>query len=281
MAAKIRALLCLYGLYARMGLNWLLQDFGTAALVIAAELVSSVATVAGVLLLAVRFGGAGGLSADEVLFLLGFFMLANGMFYLLHGGFNVAHISRRVGRGQVDHMLIQPQPLPLQLLAEGFLPFSGGSGFWVGVALTVIACARLRISVTPGWFGLLLLYMLLHSALLLAQSYLYGALAFWKPVACEEISSLILSLNGQLGKFPLFGLPKALLGLLCTALPAGLLAYVPALGLLKGLGRGEALVLPVCVAAAFTAAATAAFRKGLRHYREYSCNRYKDMGHRN
>ena len=281
MAAKIRALLRLYRLYARMDLNWLLQDFGTAILVMASELVASLASCLGVFLLSERFGGAGGLSADEVLFLLGFFMLADGLFIMLHGGFNVSHISRRIGRGQVDHMLIQPQPLPMQLMAEGFLPFSGGSGFWVGVTLTIVACARLDIAVTPRWFGMLLLYTALHSALLLGQSYLYGALAFWRPVACEEISSLILDLNGQLGRFPLFGIPRALLGLLVTALPAGLLAYVPALGLLRGLDAGPALALPVCIAVGFAAAATAAFRRGLRHYLEFSCNRYKEMGHRN
>ena len=92
---------------------------------------------------------------------------------------------------------------------------------------------------------------------------------------------MILDLNAQLGKFPLFGVPKALLGFLCTALPTGLLAYVPALGLLKRLGHGPALGLPVCVAAAFTAAAAALFRLGLKRYLEYSCNRYKEMGHRN
>ena len=153
-------------------------------------------------------------------------------------------------------MLIQPQPLPFQLLAEGFLPFSGSSGFLVGLALTIAACLRLGLAVTPLWLLRLLLYLALHAALLLGQSFLYGALAFWKPVACEEISSMILDLNNQLGKFPLFGIPRGLLAFLCTA-------------------------LPVCVAAAFVAAAAAMFRKGLRHYLEYSCNRYKEMGHRN
>ena len=281
MAAKIKALLRLYWLYARMDLNWILQDFGTAVLVMVSEFISNVAAISGVLLLAVRFGGAGGLSADEVLFLLGFFQLANGLSGMLFGGFNVMHISRRVGRGQVDHMLIQPQPLPFQLLAEGFLPFSGSSGFLVGLALTITACLRLGLAVTPLWLLRLLLYLALHAALLLGQSFLYGALAFWKPVACEEISGMILDLNNQLGKFPLFGIPRGLLAFLCTALPAGLLAYIPTLGLLKDLGHGVALALPVCVAAAFVAAAAAMFRKGLRHYLEYSCNRYKEMGHRN
>ena len=76
------------------------------------------------------------------------------------------------------------------------------------------------------------------------------------------------------------GIPKALLIFLCTALPTGLLAYVPALGLLKGLGYGPALALPVCVAAAFALSAAAMFRRGLRHYLQYGCARYKTLGHR-
>ena len=280
MGDKIKTVFRLYRLYARMDLHWFLQDTGTAAIVIVSELTGTLASMAGVLLLAVRFGGAGGLSADEVLFMLGFFQMASGLCAMLFGGFNVMHISRRVGRGQIDHMLIQPLPLTAQLLTEGFLPVSGSSGFLAGLALTVIACVRLAVPVTALWLLQLLLYVLLHLLLTLAQSYLYGALAFYQPAACEELSTLILDLNGKLGKFPLMGIPKALLIFLCTALPTGLLAYVPALGLLKGLGYGPALALPVCVAAAFALSAAAMFRRGLRHYLQYSCARYKELGHR-
>ena len=280
MAAKLRAILRLYRLYARMDLHWLLQDPVTALLTICSELISNLASVAGVLLLAVRFGGAGGLSADEVLFMLGFYELADSLSWTFFGGFNVMHISRRVGRGQVDHMLIQPQPLVVQLLTEGFLPFSGSSAFFVGVTLTAIACQRLGLRFTFGWALLLIAYLLMHTLLLAGQSYLYGALAFYWPVACEEISSMILDLNDRLGKFPLFGIPRALLGLLCTALPTALLAYVPTLGLLRGLGDGTRLALPAAVALGFALAAGFAFRRGLGHYLTHSCNRYKDMGHR-
>ena len=38
-------------------------------------------------------------------------------------GYNVRFISRRLGRGQFDHTLIQPQPVWMALLTEGFNPF--------------------------------------------------------------------------------------------------------------------------------------------------------------
>ena len=249
MADKIRTVLRLLRLYARMDLNWVLQDFKAAVIVICAEMINNLTAVSGILLLAVRFGGAGGLSTDEILLMLGFFELADGLCYMLFGGFNVLHISRRIGRGQVDHMLIQPRPLIVQLLTEGFMPVSGSGGFLIGILLT------------------------------LGQSFLFGSAAFWTPVASEELSTLILDLNGQLGRFPLSGLPRWLLSLLYTVLPVGLLAYLPSLALLGRL-TGAALALPVCAAAAFALAAAACFRAGMRHYLQNSCNRYKGMGHR-
>jgi len=279
MADKIRSLLKLLRLYARMDLNWMLQDLKSALIVMFAALINNLTAVSGILLLAVRFGEAGGLNADEVLLMLGFFELADGLCYLFFGNYNVLHISRRIGRGQVDHMLIQPRPLMIQLLTEGFMPFSGSSGFLLGLVLTVLAWSRLGLPVTAMRLAFLLLYIVCHILLVLGQSFLFGAVAFRSPVAGEEISSLILDMNVQLGRFPLFGLPGWLQGLLFTVLPVGLLAYLPSLALLGRL-TGSLLTLPVIAAAAFALAAAACFRLGMRRYLQYSCNRYKGMGHR-
>lgn len=280
MADNIRSVFKLLKIYAKMDLNWLLQDLTSFAIVVISEALQNLSGMAGVLLLAIRFGGVGGLSADEVLFMLGFFELADGLAFTLFGNYNVMHISRRVGRGQVDHMLIQPRPLWMQLLTEGFMPFSGSYGLIIGAILTGIAVARLDIALTPLWFLLLGYYVLIHMALQMAQSALYGAAAFWRPVACEEISTMILDLNGQLGQFPLFGLPDWLLGLLHTILPVGLLAYLPTLALLRDLGHGVEITLPFAAALLFVTAAVILFQKGLKHYELHSCNRYKEMGHR-
>lgn len=281
MAGKIRAYVRLLALYGRMDLNWMLQDSVTVVIILISETLQNLSSMAGVLLLAVRFGGVGSLSADEVLFMLGFYELASGLCFMLFGNFNVMHISRRLGRGQLDHMLIQPRPLLLQLATEGFMPFTGCHGLIIGVILTWIALARLDLALTPGWFLLLAYYVAIHMALQIAQTALYGASALWRPVACEEISTMILDLNQQLGKFPLAGLPGWLMAALHTVLPVGLLAYLPALALLRGLGKGIGLTLPLAVASVFMAAAIICMKKGLKHYEIYSCNRYKDMGHRN
>jgi len=127
---------------------------------------------------------------------------------------------------------------------------------------------------------LLLYYLVIHMLLQLSQSFLYGSAAFYKPVACEEISSMILDMNHQLGRFPLFGLPGWLGTILHTVLPIGLLAYFPALALLKDLGKPTELAFPFFVAGIFLTAALICFKKGLNHYAKHSCNRYKEMGHR-
>ena len=95
MADKIRSVLLLLRLYARMDLNWVLQDFKAALIVIFAEIINNLTAVSGILLLAVRFGGAGGLSTDEILLMLGFFELADGLCYMLFGGFNVLRNGRQ------------------------------------------------------------------------------------------------------------------------------------------------------------------------------------------
>ena len=128
MADNIRSVFKLLKLYAKMDLNWLLQDCTSFIIVVISEALQNLSGMAGVLLLAIRFGGVGGLSTDEILFMLGFFELADGLAFTLFGNYNVMHISRRIGRGQVDHMLIQPRPLWMQLLTEGFMPFSGSYG---------------------------------------------------------------------------------------------------------------------------------------------------------
>ena len=280
MADKIKGLFKLWKLYGSMDLHWLMQDKATVLLVVITETLSNLSGMAGVLLLAVRFGGVGGLTADEILFMLGFFELADGLGWMLFGNYNVIHISRRIGRGQVDHMLIQPRPLWMQLLTEGFMPFSGCHGVFIGIALTSVAIARLDMTLSPIWFLLLIYYLVIHIVLRLSQSFLYGSAAFYKPVACEVISSMILDMNSQLGRFPLFGLPGWLGTLLHTVLPIGLLAYFPALALLKDLGKPTELAFPFVVASLFLTVALICFKKGLSHYAKYSCNRYKEMGHR-
>lgn len=279
MAAKIRQVFSLYRLYGAMDLRWFLQDTKVCLIVILCDLVSLAASLSGIFLLAVRFEGVGGLSADEVLFMLGFFTLGNGFSYMLFG-FNVDSISRIVGRGQIDHMIIQPVPLWMQMLTMGFMPVSGGSGFWGGLLLTIIAMARLGLSVTPGLLLLMAVYLAARQGIVMGISFIAGSAAFYRPAAFEEVSSLTNGIFASLGKFPLSGMPAWLTGILTTVFPVGLTAWLPAMALLRKLNAPGALLLPVLAAAVLTALAAYLFRKGMRYYVKHGCNRYRDMGFR-
>ncbi len=281
MAGNIKRIFRLYGLYAK--LDWLLlsRDMRTGLIYILSDWISAVASVMGIALLAVRFEGIGALSADEVLWMLGFFTMADGFTVMMMGNCNNLWISRVVGRGQVDHMLIQPVPLWMQLLTGGFLPFTGSSGFLTGVALTAIATARLGLTVTPGWLLLLIAYMLARVAVATGIAYLAGTAAFYRPVSCEELSTVALDALNAAGKYPLAALPVWAQGLFLTALPVGLMAYLPSLLLLGRIDAPAAYVWPVAAGAAFLSLAGWLFRKGLKHYARYGCPRYKSMGFRN
>lgn len=281
MADNLKRIFRLYALYARM--DWLLlsRDARTGLIFILSDWISAVSSVTGIALLAVRFEGIGELSADEILWMLGFFTLADGFTVMMMGNCNNLHISRVVGRGQVDHMLIQPIPLWMQLITGGFLPFTGSSGFVTGIVLTAIATARLGIAVTPGWLALLLVYMLARSAVAAGISYLAGAAAFYRPVSCEELSTVALDALNAAGKYPLAALPVWMQGLFLTALPVGLMAWLPSLLLLGKIDAPAAYGWPVAMGAALLSLAGWMFRKGLKHYARHGCPRYKAMGHRN
>lgn len=280
MADRIRQILRLYALYGKMDWNFLMRDKRMGFITFFCEWIYTISGVTGIALLSIRFDGIGGLSADEILWLLGFFMMADGATYSLLGGFNVLHISRRIGRSQVDHMLIQPVPLWMQLLTEGFMPFSGSSGFWAGVIMTVVTTVRLGLTITPGWILLLIAYTLARMAIAASCSFIAGTAAFYKPVACEELSSVVLDALNAAGKYPLVALPEWLLGIFSTLIPVSLMAWLPGMVLLKKINAPLAMVWPFALGAGLLALASMLFRKGLKHYAEHGCPRYKEMGHR-
>lgn len=277
----LKELFGLYRLYGRMDLQWFLQDSRNSLILLTVDIVLGVADLAGLMLLAVRFQGVGGFSAREALFFLAFYETGNGFLTMLFSNYNVLNISRRVGRGQLDHMLIQPRPLAMQLLAEGFAPVSGCGKLLVGLTVLIVACVGLHMRITLVWLLMLILYVICYGALQIGQSYLWGSLAFYGPAAFEEISSVILDLNGAVGRYPLAGLPHWLTSGLCTVLPVGLTAYLPARVLLGKIQAPWQIALPFVVAAAFLWGAGVAFRRGMRRYLTHSCNRYRDMGFRN
>lgn len=276
----IRRICRLWGAYARMDAGWFLRDTKLFLLNVLTDVVSNGAAVTGVLLLSERFGGIGGMSRGQVLFQLGYALLVEGVFMLFFMMNNVGHISRPIGRGQVDHMLLQPVPLWMQLITNGFIPASGSSMLVCGVAITAWAARSLGLAVTPLWVLALLGCLLCSAAVTLGFTYIVSAVAFWAPVAGEEVASTTVDLFFTTRMYPLGGTAPAVQTALCTVLPVGLAAWFPANLLLGQHPNHLPAALLAAMAAALTVLATLTFRKGLKHYATTGSVRYSDRGFR-
>ena len=278
---RLRRIFRLYRLYAIMDLAWLLRDTKTCLLAVSADFISNIAAVTGVFMLAWRFNGVGGMNRYEVLFMLGYVTAVTGLFQLFFANCNTGHISRRIGRGQLEHMLIQPIPMPVQLLTEGFIPVSGSSNLVSSVIIITVAVSNLKLQVNVLWVAMLIASLIISLAIILGLSYMFSSAAFYAPVQAEEISTYVIDqFTGELGKYPLSGMAPAIQAVLVTILPAGLLGWFPSLALLDKTPLQLPSYYPLLVAAALFFVATSLFRKGLIHYVKTGANRYSAVGHR-
>jgi ABC-2 type transport system permease protein len=275
----LRRLFRLWGVYAYLDLLWMTRDLKQFLLYWSSDLVLNVASVTGVLLLAERFAGIGAWTKPQILFMLGYATVVKAILELFFG-YNILYISRRLGRGQLDHTLVQPQPLSLALLTEGFVPFSGSAILLFGAGLLLWATSRLGLVITAGWVALVCLNLAASAVVVLAFTFLCGSLAFWAARGAEEINSSSLGLLHQLQVFPLDGLGPILLTGLMTVLPVGLIAWFPCRGLL-GLADPVRGTATTCGTAVLLAAmATGVFRLGMRQYGRTGSQRYLSFGHR-
>ena len=280
MLQSIKMIFKLLGQYAKMDLLWLLRDTRYCLLQIFADSVSALASVSAVLLLSSRFGGIGGMTSWEILFMCGYAVLIDGVLLALFGGSNVIHISRVIGRGQLDHMLIQPVPLWMQLLTQGFDPFSGSSKLICGLVLLWTAVLHIGLSVTPLWVAELVFSLICSLAVVISTVYIVSCSAFFAPVAAEEISMVVMELFGDIKFYPLGGLSARAVTTFCTIVPVGLAAWFPSSVLLNKTPAGLPFSLTFIVAVIFTVVAAYLFQRGIHHYEKSGCIRYTGFGHR-
>ena len=262
-----------------MDFIWVMRDLRNVVIYYLSDVILNIARVTGTLLLAERFEGIGEWTKFQVIFMLGYGVVVGGIVYTFFG-YNIASISRRLGRGQLDHTLIQPQPIWMCLLTEGFNPFSGSAILFSGFGLIVWAGVKLSLNLSPGWLAMISLNLVASSAIMLSFSFLWGSLAFWAPRGAEEISSSTNRLMNQLIPFPLDGLAPSLLGGMLTICPVGFVAWYPCryiLGLDAWIWSGWITPLAAVILAAFTGFF---FLRGLKHYGQTGSQRYSNFGHR-
>lgn len=274
-----RRLVRLWRVYAYLDLAFVTHDGRRFFGFLLTDMVVATASVTAMLLLAERFDGIGAWNKHQVAFMLGFGLIVDGLLNTFFA-YNVAVISRRIGRGQLDHSLLQPHSLLMTFLTEGFNPITDLGPVLVGAGLVLWAGWGLNLALTPSWLGLLLLQLTASGAIVLAFNFAWGALAFWAPRGAEEISSSTNAIAGEIRAFPLDGIGAAGQGLLLTALPVGFVAWYPSRALLGIDAAPTALAVTPLAALGFLAIAALVFRRGLAHYARTGSSRYLDFGHR-
>ena len=267
-------------LYAKMDLLWLLRDTKSSILVIVSDLIGTFAGLSGIILLSVKFNGIGGMSSNQVLFMLGYATCIDGVFSLFFGMVNTGYISRVIGRGQLDHMLIQPVPLPVQLATSGFIPFTCNSLLLCGLGLLGWSAAKLGMWDNTTWIPWFFVNLFSSVLVILAVSYIAGSSAFYAPVAAEEISSSAISFFSEIKRFPIGGLTQPMQIVLCTVLPAGLVAWFPASTILHLSTAGLPVYFLILFSLFISTIAAFIFKRGLKYYAKYGSVRYSDHGHR-
>ncbi len=242
------------------------------------EVVLATASVTGMVLLASRFGTIGGWNQAHLFFLMGYALTVDSLLEFFFG-YNVRNISRRIGRGQLDHLLVQPRALWVALLTEGFAPFSCLLRLFPGGLLLLWGLRPGTVAVTPVWWGWFMLNLAASVGVSVGYSYAWGSLAFWSPRGAEEICSPLTRMFNQLQVFPLDGLGRSAGGLL-TLLPVGFTAWFPSRALLAASPLPGSLLLTPLAALGFLGLGGVFFIRGLAHYGQTGSQRYLAYGHR-
>ena len=275
----LRRLLRLWRLYAWMDFMWVTRSFEKFVVYYLGGAIINAAAISSTLLLAERFDGLGPWSKYQVIFMLGYAAMTTGVLEIFCG-YNVLYIGRRLGRGQFDHTLLQPQPIWMALLTDGFNPFGASSAFLTGLGLVLWAGRSLTVTMNLGWLALCVGNLLASATVVLAVAFFWGSLAFFAPRATEEINTPLLRLFDQLKLFPLDGLSGVMRSGLLTVVPVGFVAWYPCRALLGHAPAWYAVWTTPLAAVLFALLAVAMFQRGMHHYECTGSSRYRDMGHR-
>lgn len=275
---ELRQVPGLLAVHARLNLLLLMRSRQQAITYLISDVVGQLAGLVGVVLLATTFDGIAGWTRAQVVFLLGYGLSVRGLETTFFS-YNLAAVSRRVGRGQLDHSLLQPQSLLLTFSTEGFAPVDGAALLIPGVGLLVGAA---NAGAGPvGLLALLLLPLLIvgSTLVLVGFNFIWGSLAFWAPSGAEELSPVASNLLRGLSTFPLDPLIRGLKVTLVTVVPAGHMAWIPA-GAVLGRSPLATAGWTFGAAAVVLTLATVTFARGLAHYGYTGSQRYSDFGHR-
>ncbi len=243
------------------------------------DTIFNITAITATLLLAERFNGIGMWSKFQVVFLVGYATLTEGLLEMFFG-YNILFMSRRLGRGQLDHILVQPQSIWLAFFTEGFNPFTASGSVLIGLLLIIWSSIELHLHISFLWICFALLNVVASMSVVLFFCFCWSSLAFWAPRAAEEITTPLMRIFRSLDAFPFDGLSFLLLSGVTVIVPVAFVAWYPSRYLL-GLDTSilNAMLTPL-VALGISILALFVFKKGLEHYGRTGSQRYDSLGHR-
>lgn len=284
MVDNIKQVFRMFGIYGKLDLLWFLRDTKYCLLQIVADVVSSAGAVLGAFLLSERLNGFGGMNRGQMLFMLGYAISVDGMYMLLFGASNTGMMSRVIGRGQLDHNMIQPVPLWIQILTEGFAPCSGVGLLVCGLGTVSYAVSLLYQELSAIWIVLMMFLLLCSCSVIFSTVTLISCMAFYAPAAAEEICCVGRNLFDQLKSYPMGGLGGVWQVVFTVIVPVGATAWIPSMAL-SGAGYGQNILwsaagLTAAVAALLLLITLFVFKKGINYYAVNGSPRYTGFGHR-
>ncbi len=242
------------------------------------ETVINLSTVAATFFLATRFDSIGGWGVNDLYFMLGFVLVARGVANVFSGR-NVLMISRKIARGQLDHVLTQPLPLWKALAAEGFSPFDLAVTLALGIGVLIATVPNSSASPSVYWYVILALNLAASVIVVVSYQYMWGSLAFYAPRGAEEVNTTSFSVTNSLSGYPLDATPLPVKGILLSIIPVGFIGWLPSRSLLyEPVGFGPWLTPVFSIILALLTVFV--FRKGLKRYAHIGSGRYSDWGHR-
>lgn len=283
---NFKILIRLYRQYAKMDLLWFLRDTRYFFIQLVSDVVSGGCTIAGVCMLSANFKDFSGMTQNEILFMMGYALFIDGIYMVFFMGNNTGMVSRIIGRGQLDHIMIQPVPLWAELLAQGFSPVSGSPIMIFGTGLTAYGAISADLPINALIILLFLFYSICSIVIVMSFIYLISCSAFYAPAAAEEIAGVGKELFSSLKTYPLGNMKGFQKHIFLSLIPVGLCAWFPSTLLIKAGKYGlEAVLVPRAfnlpiAAAIFSLISIITFKKGMKYYETYGSPRYSGFGHR-
>jgi len=199
----------------------------------------------------------------EILFILGFFHVTSGLFYM-HFSWTIWFARHYILGRELDRLLIRPLDPYFQVMAEGL-----GSSMQeifsciLGVIMMVIAAGLLQIHWTLDKVLWIFLGVILGVIILGGFFTLLAASSFW-VVGSTSLASPLMSFM-EFAQYPLEIYSRALRLILTFVIPLGFIAFYPSAGVLRA-GYQVYMLLAAALALLLGGGGYSLWRLGLKRY---------------